>query len=773
VTIDSLRDILALTRRLELRGRVFTGPPSARRLRGRWMLEPTDQPRLTLSTLWPVGENTLSADAAVTIAPRAGLLRNATALLTLNQAELRWQAETIALPEHLDQPTQFTSQWTLERAGALQPMLATLLPNLKADGSTRGTMEVTLGPKPALVATIDGRELTLHAEPWLVKPAGADLQARLDLTADPTGDSPLALQGWLELPPLAVTLNASARSHADLRGEITLRCQDLATLPALSPALAERLGSGRLNGSAELELTGHVTPEQIDASAKLHSGPIRWTRTSEPGQTWQIEPMDIRLAGTLDNLTDAPRLTGEARFLQGKIIDPDKTPHHLTGRVHLQAEPPKASNPSWPQATLDFDRLTGLLGGKDVLLDGTVDLAGLTLGQVDRPELNRHGEPTGQVVRQPTLQALDRLDVPNLEYRIGSNHGFIEARLESLHRSPRGELTLLAERLDPREIRQWLSPAAATARPSFTAGRLRGIASQARDLIRRGRNYLADSAVAVTVTAGQFVLYDAKVDTELTTNQMALALQTRGQAIELRYSGGYAGGALRGLLETRLDVPLPRLTRQATIDQIKATPRVGPMISRDFPGNTVNGLFSRSESLEIPLDAYLGQMLDPRYPMHPVGTAKLVATDGVVVGPGAPAFVTRVFPGLNLTEYRYDRMTAFSTYLPDGTAENETFFSGRYDVYMEGTTAADGEAKYTLGLVLLGGSRADWQHDWKQGRIPLLNYRGRIVNGKFLDRVVSYPWPNQTLGEIFIRNNLIYRAWINRDKTRPASKPAD
>jgi hypothetical protein len=197
------------------------------------------------------------------------------------------------------------------------------------------------------------------------------------------------------------------------------------------------------------------------------------------------------------------------------------------------------------------------------------------------------------------------------------------------------------------------------------------------------------------------------------------------------------------------------------------------MISRDFPGNTVNGLFSRSESLEIPLDAYLGQMLDPRYPMHPVGTAKLVATDGVVVGPGAPAFVTRVFPGLNLTEYRYDRMTAFSTYLPDGTAENETFFSGRYDVYMEGTTAADGEAKYTLGLVLLGGSRADWQHDWKQGRIPLLNYRGRIVNGKFLDRVVSYPWPNQTLGEIFIRNNLIYRAWINRDKTRPASKPAE
>jgi hypothetical protein len=766
-------EALVLTRRLELRGRIFTGPSHARCLRGRWMLEPSAQPRLTISTLWPVGQDeTLSADAAVTIDPATCHLRDATAELIYNQAELHWAAQAIALPKNLDSPEQFESTWRLDRIEALAPQLGPLARHVRMRGSLSGRLTATLSDHPCANLTIDGRPLDLQVEPWLAKPAGVDLQAQMSLTAEPTAQPSVNLDGWLELAPLGLKLDATMEPDRTFRGQIELLCRNLQALPALSPALAKRLGTGQLRGSAKLGITSLVNAQTIETTTLLRCGPVQWTPAKPADGPWLITPAVIELHSTLRNRDQSPRLDSELTFVQGKVIGPDKTTHTLTGRARLQAELPDKTGLRWPDATLDLDALTGQLGGKEILLDGGIRLAGLMLGRVDRPELNSRGEPTGRIAQRPTLQRLDRLDLSALQYRLGSNSGFVEGQLESLHRGPRGRLTLLAERLDPREISQWLAPDTPTTRLSFSEARRRTIRHEARDLIQRGRRYLAQADLTANLTARQFVIYDAKVNTELTSNQLALSLRAQDDAIELRYSGGYAGGALRGRLITHLDAPLPRLTQQTTIDEIKATPRVQPMISRDFPGNTVNGLFSRSEVLEIPLDAYLGQAIDPRYPMHPEGTAKLVATDGVVVGPGAPAFVTRIFPGLNLTEYRYDRMTAFNTYLPDGTAENETIFSGRYDVYTMGTTAADGQADYTLGLVLLGGGRAEWQHDWKQGRIPLLTYRGRIVNGEFLDRVVSYPWPNQTLGEIFIRNNLIYRAWVNMEKDRPASNPA-
>ncbi|KKL10965.1 hypothetical protein LCGC14_2550530 [marine sediment metagenome] len=161
----------------------------------------------------------------------------------------------------------------------------------------------------------------------------------------------------------------------------------------------------------------------------------------------------------------------------------------------------------------------------------------------------------------------------------------------------------------------------------------------------------------------------------------------------------------------------------------------------------------------------IANSMDTRCRLRPVGKAKMTATNGVLIGPAAPKFVTNIFPNLNLTRYKYNKMTSFTDFLPDGSARNEIFFYGGHDVYVEGVTKADDTMQYNLGLVLMGSAfPPEALRDWKQGRVPILKIKGLIKGGKILNEVVSYPLPNETLFEIFLRNSLVYRAWVNLQK---------
>ena len=112
-------------------------------------------------------------------------------------------------------------------------------------------------------------------------------------------------------------------------------------------------------------------------------------------------------------------------------------------------------------------------------------------------------------------------------------------------------------------------------------------------------------------------------------------------------------------------------------------------------------------------------------------------------------------------------MTSFGKLKGDGSAENETIFSGLYDLYMDGMTDKENRIEYTIGLVMLGTAiSAEWHHDWKQGRFPLLNVSGQIRDGQLVDDTVAYPWPTETFYEMCIRYNIIYRAWVNAQKDK-------
>ncbi len=385
--------------------------------------------------------------------------------------------------------------------------------------------------------------------------------------------------------------------------------------------------------------------------------------------------------------------------------------------------------------------------GRPVMTGGTVLLENIRLSEEGTPELAR-------------------FYTDDLELRAGKNHAWLLADISSVTDQPKGQFHALMEYLDVADITSWLSEAAE--KKSYTADTREALARRAEDIVTSMRNSLRQADISGRITAETFGIFDEKVEQHYMTQQLDLSLTVKDSKIDLAYMTGICGGLTRGRLTTKLNDERPIITSHVEFADVISTPSIQPQIMMYFPGNTVSGTFSRDEYLTYPLRDMIANSMDVRYRIIATGKAKMIATDGVVVGRSAPKFITKVFPGLNLTKYPYQTMTGYSKFLPDGTAENETFFFGSYDIYMEGTTDAENNVDYTLGTVLFGSTFSpEALRDWKQGRIPILKVKGKIENGKLVDETVSYPWPNETLFEIFLKNNLVYRAWVNMKHKRP------
>jgi hypothetical protein len=168
---------------------------------------------------------------------------------------------------------------------------------------------------------------------------------------------------------------------------------------------------------------------------------------------------------------------------------------------------------------------------------------------------------------------------------------------------------------------------------------------------------------------------------------------------------------------------------------------------------------SRTMRTQQPLNALLMHARDERYVTRQQGESRTTLIEGVTQGKAAPPWLTRFFPGLDLVEYSYNRMVGFSTIKADGMVENDLIFSGRqYDLYVEGRTDAQQVGNYTIGVILVSGPQSpDFNHQNRLGRVPLLKWRARIVDGKRVDEEVSYPWPNEAAFDVFVKNNPLIR----------------
>ncbi|GAH66907.1 unnamed protein product, partial [marine sediment metagenome] len=263
--------------------------------------------------------------------------------------------------------------------------------------------------------------------------------------------------------------------------------------------------------------------------------------------------------------------------------------------------------------------------------------------------------------------------------------------------------------------------------------------------------YLMSADVQARADVEQLVTYDLAVGQSYETRHLSLrASAVRGQC-KLSFSTLVNGGTVCGSYDVHLVDAAPFVTIQTEVRDVNATKNIQPQLARYFPGNTVYGYFNRTEELALALRDMLANSIDSRYALRPRGNSRTVTLDGLVEGRAAPRFVTRIFPGLNLTKYRYRKMTGFAEHKTDGSTYNDMVFDGyKYDLYMEGTTDAKNIGRYEVGLILLGTPQsAEWNHKYRQGRIPILKIKARIEGGKMYDEEVRYHRPDETAYIIF------------------------
>ena len=459
------------------------------------------------------------------------------------------------------------------------------------------------------------------------------------------------------------------------------------------------------------------------------------------GKSWRIEPGKLH----------ATVWTRQAETL-AKIL-PAIKPYKISGEAIVEAEWTGAAA---PYVSFHTKSLTGLWRGKKVKLSGDLMVSGV--------RRDARGRWTAKGLR-----------TDNLQLRAGKNHVWLVGNVKNINSSPTGSVTLLGRYLDTRDIRSWVAPpVVAITRPAATTkpaddgpDKYAPARRRAEKLIASILPTLRTSDVKFDAKIAHLRLWDSNVLQYYDLRDLKLQASLDRGLVETSYACGLNAGSVRGGLKIDLkeDPPEDQPTNVEIWQDIRdvvARENIQPQLALFFPGNTVYGYFNRRQDVTLPLTDFVASTSDSSMPVYPVGAAKTVTVDGMTQGRAAPKFVTALFPGLNMTSYRYKKMTAFSELHADGGAYSDMIFSGKtYDMYIEGTTDSNKIGRYEIGLILIGTPQTpEWNHFWRQGRLPILKFKARIQDGKMHDVSVSYPWPNESLGVIFLKNNILYRAYL-------------
>lgn len=535
----------------------------------------------------------------------------------------------------------------------------------------------------------------------------------------------------------------SLRSRVDA-GNLTLAAlaPDQGSAPEDRPTPLVVTKPAGLPAVAALEATIQGDLSRIDLGsleARVGSLEVQGGCVIELGLAPDGLPRDV--IATKGRLTVGAR---EARDLHQLM--PWLEPYELSGSAFLEASWDGLGSRS-ASAELRLEQLSGVYRGRPLRLTGQVAFSGLGRGDDGKP-------------------VIGRLRTDGMEFRAGSSHGWLLADLTGLPDRPAGEFHLLAEYIDEKELADWLAPhrAAATAPP--TAEQRQQALQKATDLLVLLRRRLLDCDLNARLSVDRYRTFDASVNQYYEAGFLNVEFSLRRGLFKADSFASINGGSF--VSSSRIDLTDdPSYVVGATgIRNVIASENIQPQLAKYFPGNTVFGLFDRTEESKVRLVDLLARVIDPRYPVYPVGEAKTVAVDGLLKAKALPPFVGRIFPGLNLTKYRYNKMTGFAKLQGDGTTVNDMVFSGQtYDIYIEGTTDRDNIGLYEIGLMLLGTPQtAEWNHAYRLGRVPLLKFKARIEGGQMHDEKVTFIYPNEALFVIFLKNNLFYRVWLEAQR---------
>ena len=693
------------------------------------------------------------------------------------------------------------------QAVAIEGILASLprfkTAGLSLAGGLAGDFSANLSPRTEIACSVDMHSLGLGLGDAFAKSAGKPMSLTVKVDGPTPGQAgPWTLTARAKTPQARLdtqlTLpqaNDASTATAVFGGDI----DDIAWLAQASPALSKAMGTGLVKGKLNIAGRAKLSPNKADFLLACKSENLAYLAESQARPVVN-GPFTLNIKGTLASSPAEPSLAtlhlrdvqsqlGQIHLLADALVELRRDQARpgitlLPSKAHVSVWTNQAQNlsqliPAWSRyapagdffvdliwqgsgeagtitaATLYARNLQGQYRGRDVSLRGRVQLENIQLA----------GEK---------VTAVGRMTSDDLEFRAGRNHGWLLADIRSALARPSGEFHALLEYLDVKDMTDWLAgPGKQTPPGPFDEARQSWLKARAREVIASARSSLGQANISGKISAERFNVFDENVNQKYHTEQFELELSLERGKGELTYLAGVCGGGTRGRLKVNILDESPTVISRIEFSDVIATAEIQPQIMLYFPGNVVSGTFSRDEHVTYPLRDMIANAIDSRHDIVPVGKAKMVATDGVVAGRAAPKFITNVFPRLNLTRYPYRSMTGYSDFLPDGSAKNEMFFFGSYDLYMVGKTDPTNAVNYTVGLILFGNAVSPKAlRDWKQGRVPMIKVRGKIRDGKLIDDVVSYPLPNETLFDLFLKNSMAYRAWVNLRK-KPDTRPPD
>jgi hypothetical protein len=578
-----------------------------------------------------------------------------------------------------------------------------------------------------------------------VNGAGGRVRGSVGITC---GHDGRVIDGKIDLTDLRIGGARLPIENPDVAAMIGTLCK-----PGGMPASVDFEGTLRADGRTAQLNNLHATVQDIVVLADGRFGLPEGEGASFGGTLGSFEAAHVSLW-----IPDASRLSALCPGLAG--CEP-------SGAAFVEAQLAAGEDGALDLTVADFraEQLAFTRLGEKCVLNGEVTAGNVLIGGMAAGD-----RPTGQ---GPRIINVGRCCADGVELGVGDSRAWVFADLADLPHAARGKVRVVASSLDDREIARllpaagpptWelLPPDAEHAETRLTDEQTSRLLEEARKTTDSIRKHAAGAVVDFRASIDRLKTYDKSVDRSYEPTQFYLSASVDHGQFVASYVAGLNGGTMRGKYSGFLGDDEPTVVYETESDGVIATENIQPQFAKFFPGNTVNGLFNRGETSSAPLTSLLASAMDSRFPLRQSGTARTVATDGVVKGRAAPRFVTRIFPGLNLAEYDYQTMTSFATFRPDGLAENDMVFSGRkYDMYIEGTTDADNIGRYEIGLILLGSPQsAEWNHKYRQGRIPILKLKARIEGGQMHDEEVSYPWPNESLFVIFLRNNIFYRLWL-------------
>ena len=679
----------------------------------------------------------------------------------------------------------------LARVAEFSPLLAKRFEGAKMSGPGRATLVLAMGSDTAHIGgSIDLGDAAVEVPGMLLKPRQMPLRLamqanllpprkegliRLQLeTLEATLDqSQAAIKGWVEFaPPASLASIKSAYQAVSLLSEtefeLTSKCQHRPefrkALPWIEPFYRQFTIEGETLLVAEFGGTptrGHVGLG-VEATSCRFVDPQAVTKPKGTPATLRVEASYGEVPGELSldkfdiQLADAGiKVTGRVLFDDPRLstLAP---PSAWNVRAEVKAPNVEAVAALFPAHVAALRPA----GSVEFLVQVGADRHGVGLEQFElscnKARMVWLGRPV--ILNGKITYNGDRLATEGLGLQLGVSDMTLVAYISHPDEAPTGSLFIRGKTLDIKEVEDLISEThAAISAWAETSGVQ--VPPQAKDpamgreAAQRVERFVARAQVSGDIKVDHMHLpvteWNTTYDLEGFTSEVRLA---GNRFTVLEFHCGLNDGDITGQVVFDFRPKVPSLVVDYNARNLKLLPNLKPFIDTTFPGMKVYGT----------LTTRVSQTVDLLPGATPIGEGETILTEGILEGPGAPEYITNLFPGLALTQYPFRRMSNVFRNLKGGVIDNRMIFVGKnYDVFIFGTSTPEktglGTAtEYTVGIDLSAslGSTV-WSRDLDQGKIPLMHSTGRIIGPKFAEQNMRYVLPYEVAWDVFVRRNLM------------------